>query len=1515
MLRSYRITVSYRDCRRDFEIPQAADTVRLGTTASCVFRLNEDDFFDSVELLFRRFEGQWQVLCGSGLYLYDGDGTRREIIRLKHGDILDVRYSSTGADAFRLEFAMDFESRLPVYNSSSGLAGREQVRISSRADADLILTSDLCRNSAVLLRRQEDHFILEEQESPYGVYLNGTRIIRTCALEENDFFSVSDAVFYYRNGELYFDGSKVSPGKSRIREIEKTGPFRYPVFVRNTRRKICPDRRDIEILDPPPLPPEPENSAVLTLLPAVSMFMLTVVLRGMLNPAAGTYALFAVCSAGIGAAVTAAGVVQRRKTYKKKKKERRDIYRKYIRKKEEEIREARRQEEEVLSDIWYSPVKGIRKVMNFDADCFDRTPGDADYLDLFLGTGRRLSLRQIRYKAKEQLQEGDDLGKLPEELYTRYRFIGNAPVVIPLREAGAIGITGNENARCCFFRNIIADIICRQFCREVVFFVLAGPGAERYAWIRNLPQLQPDGPDRNIVYDSISRTRVFEKLYKELTLRRESAGDGRHMLVFVLNDQDLTGHPVSRFIADAACLGTTFIFFEEDPAHLPLHCTRIVELTGGRTGQVYSSSDRTERTSFTFEKIPEEAIRKLALKVAPVYSREISLEGALCSRLSLFELLGIYQASDLDLEKNWETGAASMSMAVPVGVNAAGKTIFLDLHEKAHGPHGLVAGTTGSGKSEFLQTFIVSCAVHFHPCEIGFVIIDFKGGGMANQFRTLPHLLGTLTNMDGKEAGRFMRSLRAELLKRQELFSKAGVNQIDRYIQLCREGMAAVPLPHLVIIVDEFAELRAEKPDFMKELISASRIGRSLGVHLILATQKPAGQVSEQIWSNSRFRLCLKVQDRQDSREMIRSPLAAEIKEPGRAYLQVGSNEVFELLQSAYSGGPAIREDESSRKRFTIYTYGMGGRTGILFEQKIPSSGAGAGTELEALVCEIRSFCETRGIRMPESICRLPLAEKYLYPELPAGTGSLLKIPVGIYDDPDHQRQGILISEAGRENTVLTGSSQTGKTNFLQVVIRFIAEHYSPEQAGFYILDFGSMFLKNFEKLAHVGGVVLVQEPERVRNLFRFLLRELKKRQERFAKAGVSSFYAYTDAGCTGMRKLYILLDNYTAFRELYMEKYEQSFLKLCRDGPSCGLTVIAANNSAAGIGYRCLSCFSERICFFCNDRNDYSTMFGRCPPEPEEIPGRVVFLKDTGMYEAQIYMAFEGKREIDRADAVRSFTAAVNDRYRGLQPAERIPEIPASLSWESFIRRYSRFISCDVVPVGLDYESLEPVMVNLREDLEFAVISRKREKVRQFLRAFMECAREAAGRLVRFFIFDDAERHLGNMQNVPAAYRYTADVCELGNILREVLEMVRSNKTAVCAGEKGAAEMKYPVVILNSREVMQAFTSPGDVFECFREITDTYRQYGVLFVYAAVENESVSYNGPEIPKRVRNARRLIFLDDLGSFRLFDIPMGAARAFREEMKADEGYWIDGTDIKKLKCFSCQTSRERKDIYE
>lgn len=247
--------------------------------------------------------------------------------------------------------------------------------------------------------------------------------------------------------------------------------------------------------------------------------------------------------------------------------------------------------------------------------------------------------------------------------------------------------------------------------------------------------------------------------------------------------------------------------------------------------------------------------------------------------MEMFKTDNVLQLNVPDRGRNHDS---SRSLAAPVGLGGKGELIDLDLHEDAHGPHGLIAGTTGSGKSEFIITWVLSMCVNYSPDEAAFVLIDYKGGGLAGAFDNeryrLPHLAGTITNLDGAAVARSMVSIQSELKRRQALFNEAcditgeATMDIGKYISYWRQGVLKDPCPHLFVVADEFAELKQQEPAFMDELVSAARIGRSLGLHLVLATQKPTGVVSDQISSNARFRVSLKVADASDSREMIRRP-------------------------------------------------------------------------------------------------------------------------------------------------------------------------------------------------------------------------------------------------------------------------------------------------------------------------------------------------------------------------------------------------------------------------------------------------------------------------------------------------------------------------------------------------------------------------------------------------------------------------------------------------------------------
>lgn len=337
----------------------------------------------------------------------------------------------------------------------------------------------------------------------------------------------------------------------------------------------------------------------------------------------------------------------------------------------------------------------------------------------------------------------------------------------------------------------------------------------------------------------------------------------------------------------------------------------------------------TEAARIRAELVGREELEHFARSLANIEVNEIEIGGEIPSSITFFDLYGIQRLEELCVEERWKRSRTYESMRALIGQKSGNQPCYLDVHEKYHGPHGLVAGTTGSGKSETLQTYILSLTLNFSPYDVGLFIIDYKGGGMANLFNGLPHMLGCISNLSGSQVHRAMVSIKSENIRRQRIFNENGVNNINLYTALYKNGEAAIHVPHLFIVIDEFAELKREQPDFMRELISVAQVGRSLGVHLILATQKPSGTVDDNIWSNSKFRLCLRVQDRQDSMDMLHKPDAAYLTQAGRGFLQVGSDEVYEQFQSGWSGA-AYDEDAAGSKQVLVRMLSNTGKTALV---------------------------------------------------------------------------------------------------------------------------------------------------------------------------------------------------------------------------------------------------------------------------------------------------------------------------------------------------------------------------------------------------------------------------------------------------------------------------------------------------------------------------------------------------------------------------------------------------------
>lgn len=1503
----FLLTISGHNTFREVELDPASTLVRVGTTPRCDVRYRREQFFSQFELEFAREEtGEWTLSCSEEVYLSRDGVQRLSFQRLAHGDTVSVKYADSGATLFSVLFAINFERERGSYDRYVDLSSLMGITVGGLPTCNLVLGGPYVSGDLLVLERDRTGaLILTEAHTRYGVLLNGRRLERPVTLEDMTFFSVANYYFYYRDNCLFFSrvADVVAQGVTCVDLPRRWEGSAYPLFNRNTRLRELPVTDKISVMDPPAKQELRRQSIVVQLLPAVGMLGITLLIRGqMMGSSESAFGLMimSVASITLGVVTSVAGIVTERRRFKRESAERVEKYTAYVERKRGEVAQARDEELALLVRSYPSAERELGMVRDFSGSLFDRRAGDDDFLSLRLGVGRRATERPVVVKEREAL-DVDELALMPAQLRDEFAYLEGAPIFCGLADINALGVVGPASRRADFMRTMVVDLCTRQYESECkLFFVVERVNAGLVRWARELPHVRNEALTcRNIACDEESRNTIFEYLYKELMARAEAGdkdGAPAHLVVFVLDECGLKNHPLSRFIDRAASLHVTFVFFEGMRELLPLGCDRVVTLAADRpSGTIVDAHDQSRTADFAYEVVGERAAADFARTLAPVYCEEISLEGTLTRSITFFQLMGIIAADDLDLARRWAQSDVTRSLAAPIGVSKT-RTVTLDLHDKADGPHGLVAGTTGSGKSEVLLTYILSVATLFSPHEVSFVIIDFKGGGMANQLRGLPHLLGAITNIDGREIERSLKSIKAELRRRQRLFAEAGVNHISGYIRKHKAGEVAVPLPHLVLVVDEFAELKAEQPEFMGELISAARIGRSLGVHLILATQKPSGQVNEQIWSNSRFKLCLKVQSREDSNEVIKSPLAAEIKEPGRAYLQVGNNETFELFQSAYSGAPEHTDDEDVRE-FALYEVELSGRRVPVYQRRRAHDDEGALTQLDAVVAHVARYCERTGVEKLPDICLPPLPERVALPQDARMVGG--RVPLGIYDDPDNQLQDRALFDVDNANTFIVGTSQTGKTNLLQTIVRLIAQSRTPRQAQIYVMDFASMILRNLEGLAHVGGVVIASEDERLKNLFKLLAGELASRKRVLLDAGVSSFAAYLEAGHTDLPHLYLILDNFSVFRELYADRYEDALVSLCRDGIACGISVIVANSVTSGFGFKYLTNFSTFIALTCNDSNEYSVVFDRCRLRPKNVPGRALCSFDKQVFEFQSYLGFEGEREVDRVASMRAFVQRVNDANPG-QRARRIPTVPDDLTLDFIYENYD--VPATAVPLGLSYATVEPVAADLASQFSLSIVSKDEAAALPVLHALMaDLRRNAFDRPVELHVVDSLTRPLAAWRDSALTAGYHGDYSEVGTVLDLVRERLERRYALVAErGLAALADEPYLVVVVNSREALDYVSESKELMGAYTAMRKQYAQLRVLFVFSAVADASVSFSSPALLKELKEERRGIVLTNLGEQKFYDINAAVARSFKGELERGQAYLVSGTDVSKVR---------------
>ena len=802
----------------------------------------------------------------------------------------------------------------------------------------------------VRLIKQGESWIAEDR-STNGTFLNNRRLFGSQRLEYGDHIDIWGLELIFLQDVLALNPDSHAQIESSLLHIWENadeseagnvyGGYAKRLYHRSPRNMEPLDTGEVEIEAPPAPKEENDTPLLMQIGPALTMTLPMLLGSGMAvvgSTMSGgissgfmyTGLITAGCSGALGVFWAMKNMNYAEKRRKQEELRRFEAYSQYLLKCTDRIKEKYEHNMRILNVRYPSVLQTIGDGGRIPDELWSRNISHEDFLYYRLGLGDIPFQASVVVPKERFTLIQDNLAERPARIKEDYSMLRQVPVGIDLQEHRLVGIVGGDNKAGAYpiVYNLAAQIVT-QNCYTDVKLIFIGNGEEaeeKWNFALWVPHVwSEDKKLRYVAFCESEARDVFYELTNTLRRRTEDKDSGPqrqdrqgpYYIMFIDDMQSVAGEAIEKYIySQDENAGLTTVLLAERYEQLPNACEFIIQNDGYFQGIYDVRKGETERKTLSFDEVSLRLINRLARTMSNIEVNETEIGGEIPSSVTFFDMYGVKRLSELQVKDRWRKNRTYDSLKALIGQKAGGQDCYLDLHEKYHGPHGLVAGTTGSGKSETLQTYILSLAINFSPDDVGFFLIDYKGGGMGNLFSGLPHVLGQISNLSGNLIYRALVSIKSENLRRQRIFNENGVNNINLYTTLYKNGEAKIPVPHLFIIIDEFAELKKEEPDFMRELISVAQVGRSLGVHLILATQKPSGTVDDNIWSNAKFHICLRVQDRQDSLDMLHKPDAAYLTGAGRGYLQVGSDEIYEEFQSGWSG--AVYDEENGNSRNVI---------------------------------------------------------------------------------------------------------------------------------------------------------------------------------------------------------------------------------------------------------------------------------------------------------------------------------------------------------------------------------------------------------------------------------------------------------------------------------------------------------------------------------------------------------------------------------------------------------------------
>jgi DNA segregation ATPase FtsK/SpoIIIE, S-DNA-T family len=840
--------------------------------------------------------------------------------------------------------------------------------------------------------------------------------------------------------------------------------------------------------------------------------------------------------------------------------------------------------------------------------------------------------------------------------------LADVPVCVDLAELAALGLHGPADEVGGLARSLLIQAATLHDPDQLAVVVIAPDRIDHWSWVRWLPHVADrTGRDGSALvgFDpQQAAARIRE-------LRDDHRDRARHTLVVV----DATrSSQASTYLAGLDGLiahpdpTLSVIWCATDDRELPTGCDAVAEVTASPAATLtLHRSGHRDHSRIDPDLVATEVASEVARALSPLRVGAAEHRAELPLQVAWRDLLAIAvqdrQACVAALARRWAVGP---STTIALGV-AAGGIVRVDLCDD--GPHALVAGTTGAGKSELLLTLVASLVAANRPDQLSLLLIDHKGGATFAPCGRLPHAVGVMTDLDPASTRRALLSLTAEVRRRETLFAAAGAVDLAAYVEATRGDPAATAMARLVIVVDEFAALAADQPDFIGGLVGIAQRGRSLGVHLVLATQRPDGVVSADIRANTRLRICLGVARENESRDVIDCADAASISPstPGRAYVRVGPGDLTQF-QSARVGGPRPAGDTPLVMLSPTALLGAPAPAATVATDRE--------TDLDVLIDAAVDAAAALGCPSPLKPWLPPLTDQLTVTQLPRGDRHDL-VPWGLADLPALGRQIPLeLGLSVGATTLVTGTARSGRTTALLTIATGAAATLSPDELHLWAID-GSTGLATLADLPHCGAVLAARDTDQVEHLLDHLTEQVTLRR-----------HAPDDVHPTTM----LLVDSWEALVAAGGDhdggRLSDSLLRLATEGPSGGLQLVIATDRG-GLTGRLATVATARIVLRLADRADFA-MIGLAGRDlPRELPpGRGVRVGDLAIV------------QIATVDAVTATAARAWPAAR--LAARRFDPLPTHLAFADLVTAGAHRGG---VVLGVAAADLLPVVVS-RDDL-----------------------------------------------------------------------------------------------------------------------------------------------------------------------------------------------------------------------